>query len=161
MSKHSKILDSWKGHKNIAGTKVPIYHVIKSSKYGVFHGTVMPCSQDYNNINDWDGYRFAERKCDIDIVHAKAKILRERARGILNTHKTLYTKYKNAKDYEQALFLDDLYYQYEIAQKEYEKVYEQYKYMRDSFSDYTTRMIERRKELSNKVQKQREMNMEQ
>ena len=161
MSKHSKILDSWKGHTNIAGIKVPVYHVVKSSKYGVFHGTVMPCPQDYNNINDWDGYRFAERKCDIDIVHAKAKILRERACGILNVYKTLKTKYEASKNYEGLVVIEDLYYQYEIAQKEYEKTYKQYKYMRDSFSDYTTRMIERRKELSNKVQKQREMNMEQ
>ena len=62
---------------------------------------------------------------------------------------------------DNSIVIEDLYYQYEIAQKEYEKTYKQYKYMRDSFSDYTTRMIERRKELSNKVQKQREMNMEQ
>ena len=161
MGKHSKILDSWKNYGVGIKTHIPTYHVIKSSKYGIFEGVVTPCKQDYENINDWDGYRFAERKCDIQIIHAKAKILKERARGILNTYKTLYTKYKNAKNYEQAPFLGDLYYQYELAQKEYKKAYEQYKYMRDSFSDYTTRMIERRKELNKKLEKQREINMEQ
>lgn len=158
MGKHSKILDSWKVYNK---NNIPVYHVIKSSKYGIFEGIVVPCEQDYKNINDWDGYRFAERKCDIQIIHAKAKILKERARGILNTHKTLYTKYKDKKDYFMAPALEDIYYQYEVAQKEYKKVYEQYKYMRDSFSDYTTRMIERRKELNKKLQKQREINMEQ
>lgn len=161
MSKHSKILDSWKAYTVIQGTKVPVYHVVKSSKYGVFRGCVIPCPQDYDNINDWDGYKFAERKCDIEIIHAKAKILRERARGILNTHKTLWTKYKNIKDYEKATFLEDLYYQYKIAQKEYEQAYAQYKYMKEDFSNYTTRMINRRKELNNKIKEQRKQNMEQ
>ena len=161
MGKHSKILDSWKGYGVGTKTHIPTYHVIKSSKYGVFHGNVIPCSQDYDNINDWDGYRFAERKCDIQIIHAKAKILKERAQGILSVYKTLKTKYEASKNYEGLVVIEDLYYQYEIAQKEYEKAYKQYKYMRDSFSDYTTRMIERRKKLSDKIQKQREMNMEQ
>ena len=161
MSKHSKILDSWKGYGVGPKTHIPIYHVIKSSKYGVFHGTVTPCSQDYDNINDWDGYRFAERKCDIEIIHAKAKILKERACGILNVYKTLKTKYEASKNYEGLVVIEDLYYQYEIAQKEYKKAYEQYEYMRDSFSDYTTRMIERRKELNNTIEKQRIQNMEQ
>ena len=161
MSKHSKILSSWKTTSTIGISEVPTYYVIKTSKYGVFKNSVTPCPADYENINDWDGYKFAERKCDIDIIHAKTKILKERARGILNLHKTLYTKYKDKKDYFMAPALDDIYYQYEIAQKEYEKVYEQYKYMRDSFSDYTTRMIQRRKELNDKLKKQREINMEQ
>jgi hypothetical protein len=155
VGKHSKILDSWKGYTTIGISEVPVYHVIKSSKYGVFHGTVMPCPQDYDNINDWDGYRFAERKCDIDIIHARSKVLKERAQGILNAHKTLFDKYKATKNYDMAPALADLYYQYELAQKEYKRVYEQYKYMRDSFPDYTTRMIERRKQLNNKIKEQR------
>lgn len=158
MGKHSKILDSWKGYNK---NNIPIYHVIKSSKYGVFHGIVIPCPQDYENINDWDGYKFAERKCDIKIIHAKAKILRERTRGILDVYKTLKTKYEVSKNYEGLVVIEDLYYQYKIAQKEYKKAYEQYKYMRDSFSDYTTRMINRRKELNNKIKKQRIQNVEQ
>lgn len=161
MGKHSRILDSWKAYTIAGSVKIPVYHVIKSSKYGVFHGSVIPCLQDYENINDWDGYKFAERKCDINIIHAKAKILKERARGILNVHKTLYTKYKDTKNYEQTSFLEDLYYQYEVAQKEYEQTYLQYKYMKEGFSDYTTRMINRRKELNNKIKEQREINMEQ
>lgn len=161
MGKHSRILDSWKHEAIVRGVHVPVYGVTKSSKYGVFTNTVIPCPQDYQYINDWDGYKFAERKCDIDIAHEKAKKLKERALGILSVHKTLYTKYKAKKDYEQALFLADLYYQYEVAQKEYEQAYAQYKYMKEDFSDYTTRMINRRKELNNKIQEQREMSMEQ
>lgn len=157
MSKHSKILDSWKTEtvKTDVDIHIPTYHVIKSSKYGIFKQSVTPCLEDYNNINDWDGYRFAERKCDIEIIHTKAKILKERARGILNVHKTLYTKYKNKKDYFMAPALEDIYYQYELAQKEYEKAYAQYKYMKNSFSDYTSRMIERRKQLNKKLKEKR------
>ena len=155
MGKHSKVLDSWKTYSFIGTTKIPVYHIIKSSKYGVFEESVTPCQQDYSNINDWDGYRFAERKCDIKIAHTKAKILRERARGILNVHKTLHTKYKVTKQYEFGIVLDDIYYQYELAQKEYEKAYNQYKYMKDSFPDYTSRMIERRKQLNEKLEEKR------
>ena len=154
MGKHNKILDSWKNEIVYAdGTKKLVYGVKKSSKYGIFTNTVTPCPQDYGNVNDWDGYRFAERKCDIDIAHARAKVLKERAQGILNVHKTLYTKYKAIEDYEKSIFLDDLYYQYKLAQKEYEIAYAQYKYMRDSFSEYTTRMINRRKEINKKIKK--------
>ena len=152
MSKHSNILDSW---KTINEQGIPTYGVKKSSKYGIFQGTVTPCSLDYNNINDWDGYLFAERKCNIQIMHAKAKILKERANGILNVHKTLHTKYKTTKQYEFGIVLDDIYYQYKLAQKEYEKAYNQYKYMKDSFPDYTSRMIERRKQLNKKLEEKR------
>ena len=155
MGKHSKVLNSWKTYSFTGITKIPIYHIIKSSKYGVFEESVTPCQQDYSDINDWDGYRFAERKCDIDIAHAKAKILRERARGILNVHKTLYTKYKATKQYDMAPALADIYYQYELAQQEYEKAYSQYKYMKNSFPEYTSRMIERRKQLNKKLEEKR------
>ena len=150
---HGRIIDSWKVSGVGIRTHIPTYHVVKSSKYGIFEGSVTPCKQDYENINDWDGYRFAERKCDIEITHAKAKVLRERAKGILDLHKTLHTKYKATKQYELADVLADIYYQYELAQKEYEKVYQQYKYMKESFSDYTTRMIKRRLEVQEKVGK--------
>ena len=155
MSKHSKILDSWKDKIVIDETKVPVYYVTKSSKYGIFTCSVKPCPQDYSSINDWDGYRFAERKCDIEIAHAKAKVLKERAHGILNIHKALHTKYKATKQYEFGVVLDDIYYQYKLAQKEYEKAYAQYKYMEDSFQDYTSRMIERRKQLNKKLEEKR------
>ena len=88
-------------------------------------------------------------------MHTKAKILKERANGILNAHRALWIKYKSTEQYEEAPFLEDLYHQYEVAQKEYEKAYNQYKYMRDSFSDYTSRMIERRKKINEKVVKNR------
>jgi hypothetical protein len=156
MGKHTKILDSWKGFGTGLKTHMPIYHVIKSSKYGTFHGSVSPCPQDIENINDWDGYHFAERKCDIQIVHAKAKILRERAQGILNVINILTAKYEEKHDGDGLDYLMDVWRQYDVAKKEYEKVYSQYIYMRDSFSDYTTRMIERRKKLNEKVEKMRE-----
>jgi len=155
MGKHSRVLDSWKDKIIICGVKIPVYYVTKSSKYGIFTCSVKPCSQDYSNINDWDGYRFAERKCDIEIAHAKAKNLRERAHGILNVYKTLKTKYEASKNYEGLVVIEDLYYQYELAQKEYEKAYNQYKYMKDSFPDYTSRMIERRKQLNEKLEEKR------
>ena len=85
----------------------------------------------------------------------KAKVLKERARGILNVHKTLHTKYKATKQYELGIVLGDIYYQYELAQEEYEKAYAQYKYMKDSFPDYTSRMIERRKQLNKKLEEKR------
>ena len=40
MGKHSKILDSWKHEVVVRGVRVPVYGVKKSSKYGVFYGTV-------------------------------------------------------------------------------------------------------------------------
>ena len=158
MGKHSRILDSWKHEAIVHGAHVPVYGVTKSSKYGVFTNTVIPCPQDYQNINDWDGYKFAERKCDIDIAHAKAKKLRERISGIESLYLTLFNKYKQTNNEAGFEFLKDVEHQMQIAKKEYEQVYAQYKYMKDDFSDYTTRMINRRKELNEKIQKQRKDN---
>lgn len=150
MSKHNKILDSW---KTIGENTIPTYYVTKTSKYGVFTCSVTPCPQDYSNINDWDGYRFAERKCDIQIIHTKAKILKERAYGILQAYKALCMKYCILQDENSGTFLGDLKYQYELAQKEYEDVYLKYKYMRDDFSNYTTRITNRRKEVNAQIHK--------
>ena len=153
MGKHSKILDSWKDYTQ---NNIPVYHVIKSSKYGVFHGIVIPCPQDYNNINDWDGYRFAERKCDIQIIKRKAAIMREHIKGMEIVLNTLTNKYNSTStplpDSDE--FLQDLLYQINIHQKEYEKVYAQYKYMRDSFRDYTTRIIQERIKLQERKNNQ-------
>lgn len=153
MGKHTNILDSWK-HYGQDG--IPVYGVKKSSKYGVFYGTVIPCPQDYDSINDWDGYKFAERKCDIQIVHERAKVLKERAQGIMNVINVLTTKYEDTNDKDGLSYLEDVWHQYNVAYAEYKKVYNQYVYMRDSFSDYTSRMIERRKKLNDKVEKMRE-----
>ena len=158
MGKHSKILDSWKHETIVHGIHVPVYGVKKSSKYGVFYGTVIPCPQDYDNINDWDGYKFAERKCDIQIIHARAKMLKERAQGIKNLINVLTTKYEKTDDEGGLNYLKDIWYQYNIAYKEYEKAYNQYVYMRDSFSEYTNRVIKRRKKLNEKIEKQRKEN---
>lgn len=139
-----KILYSSKTIRRDAEKEVPTYTVVKATKYGTFTGSVTLCDEDMpeniNDISDMTGYDFAERKCDIQAVHAKAIMLRERANGIKNVLNTLEEKYSylDWKDFPYD-YLQDLLHHYKLAWRDYDKVYSQYLYMKTDFRDYTDR----------------------
>lgn len=120
----------------------PQYHytVTKTSKYGTFTSTVGICDADFTSdeeISHILGYQYAERKCDIKIIHAKARMLYERAEGIrhlLNVFSGPDAIHKYSPE-----VLKDIERQYKIAKGIYEKTYAQYKYMINDFSNYTDR----------------------
>lgn len=153
-----KILYSSKTIKRDAEGEIPTYTVTKSTKYGTFTGSVTVCNEDIpeniEDISDMMGYDFAERKCDIQAVHAKAVMLRERANGMKYLLNTLDEKYSYVdwKD-SRSEVLNDIQHQYKIAVRDYDKVYKQYVYMRDDFRNYTDRRIAfRKKALERKKQ---------
>lgn len=139
---------NWENTKDGAepSYKMPTYTVTKATKYGTFTNSVTVCKEDMpeniSEISDLMGYDFAERKCDIDAIHAKAIILRERAEGMRIAANTLEEKYSylDSNDFPREV-LDALNHQYRIAIRDYDKVYKQYVYMRDDFRNYTDRRI--------------------
>lgn len=120
------------------------YSVTKSGKYGCYTESVSTCEEDFNEYtNDMRGYSFAERKCDIRSVQEKAKIMRERYNGMVHLYNVLKNRYEDKKeDCNNNDILNTIKWQIEVAKREYEKVNKQYKYMKDSFSEYTTRVNE-------------------
>lgn len=134
------------------------YLVIKGTKYGVFTGQVSVCDEDMpenlSTISDMSGYKYAERKCDIQALHEKAKRLRARAEGVEHLLTVLANKYEATScEEEYKKFLKDIEHQLGIFRREYENVYHQYRYMKDDFRDYTTRSNENRLKTLKDLQK--------
>lgn len=134
------------------------FSVVKGTKYGVFTGQVSVCDEDMpedpSSISDMSGYKYAERKCDIQSLHEKAKRLRAKAEGVEHLLTVLTNKYEATScEEEHKKFLKDIEHQLGIFRREYETVYNQYRYMKKDFRDYTTRSNENRLKTLKDIQK--------
>lgn len=56
--------------------------VTKHTKYGTFTDTAYCHEDDADIMNEWDGCRFAEFKCDIQALHEKIKMMKQRVIGM-------------------------------------------------------------------------------
>ena len=107
-------------------------YVQKETKYGTFTGKVKLSEEDLPMENSFDGYRFAEQKCDIQAYHEKAKRLRERAIGIEHAYNVLEKAGIDPSDYT----MFKLRRQVTAAWEEYERTYETYTELRDCYYDW-------------------------
>lgn len=48
-------------------------YVRKATPYGTFSGFASAEEEDWDVANEWDGYAFAEYKCDLQALHAKTR----------------------------------------------------------------------------------------
>ena len=80
-----KILDC--GIIDFSDTKMT--YVRKETKYGTFTGNVVLQPEDADVASDTLGYNFAEEKCDIQALKARAKRFLERAKGMEHLYTTL------------------------------------------------------------------------
>ena len=71
-----KILDSF--FDEDTGTSC----VTKHTKYGTFTDVAYCHEDDKDIMNEWDGCRFAEFKCDIQALHEKIKMMKQRLVGM-------------------------------------------------------------------------------
>ena len=56
--------------------------VTKHTKYGTFIAEAYCHPEDKDIQNEWDGCRFAEFKCDIQALHEKIKMMKQRLIGM-------------------------------------------------------------------------------
>lgn len=56
--------------------------VTKHTKYGTFTGESYCHPDDKDIMNEWDGCRFAEFKCDMQALHEKIKMMKQRLVGM-------------------------------------------------------------------------------
>ena len=56
--------------------------VTKHTKYGTFTDIAYCHEVDRDIMNEWDGCRFAEFKCDIQALHEKIKMMKQRVIGM-------------------------------------------------------------------------------
>ena len=103
-----------------------------------------------------NGYKYSERKCDIQALHEKAKSLRSKVEGVEHLLTVLTNKYEETSSSEmeeQKKLLKDIEHQLGIFRREYEDVYHKYRYMKKDFRDYTTRNNENRLKTLKDLQK--------
>lgn len=150
-----KILDAWynepEDFTSVDGEiihSLATAHLYKETKYGVFFGEATAALEDEDIANQWDGFRFAEMKCDIQAYKAKAKIMKERAKGI--THALKVVAIGNP-DLVNSLAMDKLYRQEMLAWKNYYRAKKQYETLRDSYSGYCEHIINQRRKLRNDI----------
>lgn len=71
-----KILDSY--YDEYTG----VSFVTKHTKYGTFSAEAYCHPEDRDIQNEWDGCRFAEFKCDVQALHEKIKMMKQRLIGM-------------------------------------------------------------------------------
>lgn len=120
--------------------------VTKATPYGTYTEATKVAAEDRDIMTSWDGFHFAEMKCDIRAMHEKAKRMRQRAIGIENALKTL----DNIPDMD-AFTLNMLERQVWAAYKEADRHKENYEEARGAYQTYTDILLKRRRELRDKV----------
>ena len=120
--------------------------VVKATPYGTYMASTKVDDEDRDIMTTWDGFHFAEMKCDIKAMHEKAKWMRQRAIGIENALKTL-----DSIPGLDSHTLDKLERQAWAAYKEADHYRENYEEARGAYQTYTDILLNRRRELRNKV----------
>lgn len=139
-----KILDAWYEETD---DELNESCICKETKYGTFTGYARPAEQDKDIANSWDGFRFAETKCDIQAYKARAKVMKERANGISHALRVVLT---GNPQYAAAPAIEKLIKQEAVAWKNYRQAKEQYEIMRDSYSGFCEQIIKQRRKIRDK-----------
>lgn len=126
------------------GTGIAV--VTKATPYGTFTAAAKVIAEDRDIMTSWDGFHFAETKCDIQAMHEKAKRMRQRAIGVENALKAL-----DSIPGLDSYTLDKLERQVWTAYKEADRYKENYEEARGAYQAYTDILLNRRRELRGKV----------
>ena len=127
-----KILDSWVINNDT--------YIKKATKYGTFEAIVNCHEEDLPYKNEWDGYRFAEYRCDLSALKEKIKWLNQRYLGLLQGIEVLEQAGKDPLD------LKPLYdFTHSIA-GQIKKEKQRYQNASEGYIAFTDKEIKKRKE---------------
>lgn len=117
----------------------------KKTPEGEFSVTVIATDEDEPYANYWCGMRFAEYKTDLKILKAKIKRQKARATGVLYAYKHLC---QNTSEDDPTM--KKLLKYYKLCLKEIDKMESSYQKGKQQYPDFTTSVIDMRKELLEK-----------
>lgn len=117
-------------------------NMTKFTKYGAFSAETECDDADMDINNKWDGYHFAEYKCDMQYFNEKAKRLYERYIGIKNAYSAL----------AQSISEDDptmvkLRRQMHCAKRDAEKLRAKQVAMKENYVEFTDKVLNQRRKL--------------
>lgn len=138
-----KILDSW--HNEDRKTT----YVKKQTKYGEFEGLVYLDESDADIYNKWDGYRFAEYRCDLQSFRQHIKNLKQQRIGIKHLYSSLKQNFNT--DDKCMIYIQN---QIKDISKRINKMNEIYREKIDGFIDYTNLVLNERRDFRKKNEKQ-------
>ena len=131
-------------------------YVAKQTKYGIYEAIVDVNEEDRDIATEWDGYRFASYKCDLQYINERAKRLYERYLGIRMAYHNLI---QSMSDEEIASneTIAKLERQVKLAKRDAANARTLYKRMSEHYVPFTDAIIKERRRLQEWKQK-REMN---
>lgn len=117
--------------------------VTKHTKYGTFTDVAYCREDDKDIMNEWDGCRFAEFKCDMQALHEKIKMMKQRLVGMDQlidlldrpqvSEEITYSLYKDLVDLRNSV------------QGQIEVDINKYDAMRANYQDNTERVLQSRR----------------
>lgn len=121
-------------------------YVAKQTKYGIYEAIVDVNEEDRDIATEWDGYRFAEYKCDIQYLNERAKRFYERYLGIRMAYHNLI---QSMSDEEIASneTIAKLERQMKLAKRDAAIAREECESMREYYKYYCDHIIDERKRL--------------
>ena len=122
--------------------------VVKQTKYGTFERSVKLHPDDEDIKNDYDGYHFAEMKCDIAAYKVKAEYMRQRAIGVQHTYNVLLDSCD-----EDDPIMQKLWRQVQVAWWNFDSAFETYKILRDSYKSLVEVTLRQRREFRKRIAK--------
>lgn len=128
----------------------PVYKVVIASKYGVFSGSASPCEQDMPYLNDFDGYKFAEKKAAMKLYRHRVQYFEQRYEGVKNAYDIMCEQFKNKivdDDYSAGIkdTLKAMERRVKIAKRDADIMRNTYRTLKKDFPAYTDAEIEHRK----------------
>ena len=133
--------------------------VTKQTKYGTFTKNVKVHPDDFDIANQYDGCHFAELKCDIAAYRERAKMMREREKGIVHAYKVAIQA--DIQSGFLPLELSENTYwviarQAEVAKHNADQAYETYKILKDSYNALVETTLRQRREMRRRIEKRRQ-----
>lgn len=144
----STVIYSDKVNEKFDGHETSKYIVKTVNQYGTFTSSVRVLDEDKDKANDFLGYSFAEYKNDIKALGVKVKYYEQRmiaAKSFLWNAKQCYDEGSEAVAFAAR--------QYNLAKRDYHRLYDYYKSKRDGFKDYTDNAIKVRGMISELLDK--------
>ena len=120
--------------------------VTKQSKYGTFINSAFCEDEDKDIFNEWDGCRFAEYKCDLEIFYAKIKEFKARLRGMENVYKSLTQTVEETNEVMVKLMK-----QIRIARRDIDNMQKQYNHLYKQYPDFTESILKEHREIREKI----------
>ena len=121
-------------------------YITKQTKYGTFQGQVKLADEDKDVESDFEGYNFAEIKCDIQALKTKMKFFEQRALGIKHAYNVLLKSGVQEKDEVMRKLARQL----KIAERDAKDLKEKYTKSQDNFKNYVELCLEVRRKIKNK-----------